>query len=207
MPCVSTTGGGNWGTVSLLHEGNFLRGTYTGNEGRGASDCQEVMLGTLCVSQWPLFSKVISGDVHRGGCRGHQCPPHTPVPYNQGFCWELEGGLEFLPSPMQILQIRGQECTARILTLGTWESVKGRWKKLKCKERDMVWGLGGWLPGAGGVAIHKYNTRARKQSITHIPSPTINLLTPIKPVLQLYLHLLSSVASSCLPFSQSSWFN
>lgn len=42
-------------------------GEILGNEEKGAPECHPGMLGMLCSSQWPPFSKVTSGNVQRVG--------------------------------------------------------------------------------------------------------------------------------------------
>lgn len=116
-PCVPTTGGGNWGTVSLLHE-EIPRMEDIVNKERGVSKCLEGTLG-MSVSQRLLFSKDLSGHMH-GVWEGslHRLS-HILVPYNQDLCWEL-GGQECLSSPMWILQISGQDCVHCIALTGYW---------------------------------------------------------------------------------------
>lgn len=62
-------------------------------------ECREGMLAMLGISQWPLFSKAISGNVPRGGGGSLQCPPHAAP----GLLLRDGGEMEFLPSPMSIL--------------------------------------------------------------------------------------------------------
>lgn len=160
-PCVPTTGGGNWGIVSILHKGNFLWGILEdiGDKGRGVSSCPQGTLGILGVSEWLLFLKVISGN-DTGKERGWSFNVHhTLIPCNQGFCWEL-GGLELLTSSMCIPYSPNQSARihrlsiGRILKLGNWESDTEEWKKLKF-ERDKYW-------GERDINVHNYNTGTKK---------------------------------------------